>query len=123
MSNTLKVKKAELRAIMHKVAEFVEQATPLIEKQAATEVELNEFAEKAAQSLANAGLVSQDSVEAIQKDLAKGGFDKISEAFDFVLEKLNEKQASFSYGRSSDEDTNKANPTADEVWEQKLQLR
>jgi len=104
-----------------KIASFIDDATPRIEKLAQHERDLATFAEKTAKALADSGVIRENDVDSVAKDLVEGGFDKISEAFDYVLRKSQEKQA-HSMGSTASEHSDRPE-TADEVYERALGLR
>jgi hypothetical protein len=83
MSDTIQIPKANLA----KYAALANATAPRLEKLASLEEGLNRFARDAAQGAADAGVIRADSVERVTTDLVSGGFPKISEFVDFLLQR------------------------------------
>lgn len=105
---------------LSKVVKFTNSATDQLEKLASHEAGLEAFAKKAAEQLADAGLIKPTARKTVEGDILSGGMDKVSEAFSYVIEKLGVETESF--GKNANEINSDAELTADQKWDLRFGL-
>lgn len=101
-----------------KLAQFVSASAPIIEKQAESDEFKSSFADftvELAEKLASAGVIDSADIQDFASTVQESGFDKVAEAFDYVLHSA----TPASMGAPASEPSLNAAPlTSDQLWEQ-----
>jgi len=116
----IEIPQSQLEAVLKQSAEFINGATPHLEKLASMNETLEKFAKSTADSLASNGLIKASEVDKVANDIVEGGMSKVSELFDFVIKNVGVRQM----GKAASDTTATSRPmTADEAFLSRLGLQ
>lgn len=91
-----------------------------LEKLASYDAGLEKFAAGAATKLAKAGLIAEADISEMADEIKAGGFDKVSEAFDYVIQNVG---TGSQLGKAASVSAEPQEETADERWERAWGVR
>lgn len=100
----IEIPKQQFEAVLTQTAEFINNATPQLEKLASLNISIEKFAKSAAENLADNGLIKKSEVDKVANDIIEGGVEKISELFNFVVKNVSTRQMGKTASDSSVED-------------------
>lgn len=115
----IEIPEQQFKAVLSQTAEFINQATPSLEKLAQINTSIEKFAKSTADNLAQNGLIKTSEVDKVATDIVNGGIEKISELFDFIIKNVTVRQM----GKAAEAAIEDKPLTADQAFERKLGIQ
>lgn len=107
----------ETKDVLLKVAEFINDVTPQVEKVAeleALQAQHEKVAEQVIDRLIDTGIVTRENRDASIREIREGGLDKYASVIDFVINNL---ATTPVMGKEADHNGKSASLTADQIWD------